>query len=138
MCFLCVVYDQNVFHNPETFDPFRWSKSHKSESDKVDTTKATQADTVSLPLSSSTSETTSASTLDGFLGFSFGPRTCLGHKFAKIEAVAFLTLLLRDWRVEPVLKPGETPVAWRARVLRPHFGMTLSFGEVPVRLVRRK
>jgi len=48
------------------------------------------------------------SVLDAFAGFSFGPRTCLGHKFAKVEAVCFLTLLLRDWRVETALEPGET------------------------------
>ena len=82
----------------------------------------------------------SASALDGFMGFSFGPRTCLGHKFAKIEAVAFLTCLLREWRVEvepSSMLPGETSEEWRARVLKPKFGMALLLKEVPLRFVRR-
>lgn len=79
----------------------------------------------------------SASSLDGFIGFSFGPRTCLGHKFAKVEAVCFLTNLLREWKVEVVLREGETIEGWKERILTPQFGVTLTLGQVPVRLVRR-
>ena len=85
-------------------------------------------------------EPTSASavsSLDGFIGFSFGPRTCLGHKFAKVEAVCFLTNLLREWKVEVVLRDGETIEGWKERILTPQFGVTLTLGQVPVRLVRR-
>ena len=71
------------------------------------------------------------------MGFSWGPRTCLGHKFAKVEAVAFLTMILREWRVEVDLK-GESKESWRERVLAPKFGGALMFGEVPLKLVRRK
>ena len=49
-----------------------------------------------------------------------------------------MTLLMRDWRVEAVMKEGETKQAWRERVLKPGFGQALLIGEVPVRLVRRK
>ena len=78
------------------------------------------------------------SSMDGFIGFSFGARTCLGHKFAKVEAVCFLTNLLREWRVEVILEKGETMEMWKERVLTPKFIFTLSFGEVPMRLVRRE
>ena len=86
-------------------------------------------------------EPTSASavsSLDGFIGFSFGPRTCLGHKFAKVEAVCFLTNLLREWKVEIALKEGETVEEWKERVLVPRFVVTLTLGDVPVKLVRRE
>ena len=76
-------------------------------------------------------------TLEGFLGFSYGPRTCLGHKFAKVEAVAFLTMVLRQWRVDIDLK-GESREAWKRRVFNPSFTVALSLGEVPLKLVRRE
>ena len=92
------------------------------------TNRATEADEVTGNL---------ATTFEGFMGFSWGPRTCLGHKFAKVEAVAFLTMILRDWRVVVDLK-GETTESWRKRVLAPGFGGALLIGKVPLKLVRRK
>lgn len=122
-------YDSNLFPDPESFNPRRWRKSAKVPS-SVPTTQASQADEIA--------GSSPATTLDGFLGFAYGPRTCLGHKFAKIESVAFLTLLLLEWRVEPVMKNGETKQAWRKRILEPSFGEALLIGEVPLKLVRRK
>lgn len=69
--------------------------------------------------------------------FSVGARACIGKKFATIEAVAFLTLLLRDWKVEPLLRGGETKEVWRDRVLDGKVMFTLGVKEVPVRLTRR-
>lgn len=67
-----------------------------------------------------------------------GPRTCLGRKFAAMEAVCFLTFLLRDWHVSPSLRPGETGEQWRARVMGTTFGLTLGVDSVPVTLTRRR
>ncbi|KAH9973813.1 cytochrome P450 [Lactifluus volemus] len=70
--------------------------------------------------------------------FSVGPRTCLGRKFAVVEAVCFLTLLIRDWMVEPIMNPGETGEQWRDRVMQVvDMKMTLSVKALPVRLRRR-
>ncbi|KAF9493449.1 cytochrome P450 [Pleurotus eryngii] len=68
-----------------------------------------------------------ASDSEAFSAFSFGPRTCLGRKFAIVEA----------WWVEPLLRPGETEETWRKRALDARAGMTLYVSDVPVRLVRR-
>ncbi|PBK84229.1 cytochrome P450 [Armillaria gallica] len=43
-----------------------------------------------------------------FFMFGFGPRACVGRKFAQTEAVCFLAHFLRDWKVEVVLEAGET------------------------------
>ncbi|TFK68804.1 cytochrome P450 [Pluteus cervinus] len=67
-----------------------------------------------------------------------GPRACIGRKFATLESVCFLTSLLRDWKVEPVLKLGETMEEWKKRVLDAKFVITLAVKDVPVRFVRRK
>jgi len=76
---------------------------------------------------------------EAFLGFCVGPHACIGRKFSTIEAVAFLTVLLREWRVEPRLRAGETREEWRERVLgRPTLGITMAVREAPVRLVRRE
>lgn len=120
-------YDPQTFAEPESFKPWRWSKTKTAEGES--TAKAEQASEVS--------SSNAATALEGFTGFSFGPRTCLGHKFAKIEAVSFLTHLIKDWKIEPDLRSGETTQDWRKRVLDPGFGMTLMLHKVSVKLVRR-
>ncbi|KAH9973810.1 cytochrome P450 [Lactifluus volemus] len=69
--------------------------------------------------------------------FSVGPRTCIGRKFAVVEAVCFLTLLIRDWMIEPIMNPGETGEQWRDRVMQANVRMTLSVNALPIRLRRR-
>ena len=46
-------------------------------------------------------------------------------------------MLLRDYKVEPVLKKGETTEQWRERILRPNLELTLGVQDVPVTFVRR-
>ncbi|CAK5261847.1 unnamed protein product [Mycena citricolor] len=75
---------------------------------------------------------------DIFSGFSVGPRACLGRKFATVEAICFLSLLIRDWKVSPLLNSDESISQWKARVLDARFGMTLRIADVPVRFERRK
>ncbi|KAJ6472539.1 cytochrome P450 [Mycena sanguinolenta] len=73
-----------------------------------------------------------------FTAFSVGPRACIGRKFAAIEATSFLTLLLRDWKVAPLLRDGETKAAWGARMKDARMGITLSVAaDIPLRLERR-
>jgi cytochrome P450 len=66
-----------------------------------------------------------------------GPRACIGRKFATTEAVCFLTLLLRDFIIIPVMRSGETKEAWQNRVLDARFALTLGVADVPVKFVRR-
>ncbi|KAF9529862.1 cytochrome P450 [Crepidotus variabilis] len=74
---------------------------------------------------------------DAFLAFSIGPRACVGRKFASFEAVAFLTSMLRDFSVYPLLSEGETIGNWKARVLDAKLGITLGVKDVPLKLVKR-
>ncbi|PSR77198.1 cytochrome P450 [Coniella lustricola] len=53
-----------------------------------------------------------------FLGWSEGARDCPGRKFSQVEFVATLAVLFKDWRVEPVLRAGETMRDAQKRVLR--------------------
>ena len=46
-------------------------------------------------------------------------------------------MLLRDWKVEPLLNEGETVDQWKDRVLQASLIFTLSIRDVPVRFVRR-
>jgi hypothetical protein len=66
-----------------------------------------------------------------------GPRTCVGRKFSIVEAVSFLTLLVRDWIIEPVMNPGETGEQWRERVMQADVALTLTVKPLSVRLKRR-
>ncbi|KDQ07348.1 hypothetical protein BOTBODRAFT_167101 [Botryobasidium botryosum FD-172 SS1] len=76
---------------------------------------------------------------DQFVAFGYGPRACAGRKFAMVETVCFLVLLLRDWKIEIVLEKGETPEEWRKRVLVAKVDtITLGVRPAPIRLVRRK
>ncbi|TFK72489.1 cytochrome P450 [Pluteus cervinus] len=74
---------------------------------------------------------------EAFAAFSIGPRACIGRKFATFESVCFLASLLRDWKVEPILKAGETNKEWKERVVDAKLVLTLGVKDVPVRFVRR-
>lgn len=58
-------------------------------------------------------------------------------KFATTEATCFLTLLLREWKVEVVLEDGQTKEEWKTKYLTPTLLTTLTLDEVPLRLVKR-
>ncbi|KAF8333794.1 cytochrome P450 [Amanita rubescens] len=73
-----------------------------------------------------------------FTGFGVGARACIGRKFAVTEAVAFLTMLLRDWQVEPMLKTGESKEEWKARLFQPKIGFALGMQDVPAKFTRRQ
>ncbi|KAJ3973688.1 cytochrome P450 [Lentinula raphanica] len=73
-----------------------------------------------------------------FTAFSLGPRACIGRKFATTEAVCFLSMLLRDWKVMQKLDPGESKEQWKSRVLDAHVGLTLGVRDVPLCFVPRK
>ncbi|KAF9553104.1 cytochrome P450 [Agrocybe pediades] len=75
---------------------------------------------------------------EAFSAFSIGPRACIGRKFATVESVCFLALILRDYKVEPLLNSGETRQQWRDRVLDGKVVLTLGVKDVPVRVTRRK
>ncbi|KAF8997630.1 cytochrome P450, partial [Cyathus striatus] len=49
--------------------------------------------------------------------FGFGPRACVGRKFAHTEAVTFLAHLLYDWELHVDLKDGESVQDYKNRVL---------------------
>ncbi|TFK28631.1 cytochrome P450 [Coprinopsis marcescibilis] len=71
--------------------------------------------------------------------FGVGSRTCIGRQFATTEAVAFLTMFLRDWEVEPLLRSGETVEGWKKRVLEDvNIGLALGIKNSPIKLVRRE
>ncbi|KAF5314662.1 hypothetical protein D9611_007187 [Ephemerocybe angulata] len=75
---------------------------------------------------------------DNFTAFSVGPRECVGRRFATSEAVCFLTLLIRDYKLEPLLQKGETVGQWKERVLDATLFITLGVKDTPIRLVRRE
>ncbi|KIJ60055.1 hypothetical protein HYDPIDRAFT_161547 [Hydnomerulius pinastri MD-312] len=49
--------------------------------------------------------------------FGFGPRSCLGRKFATTEMICLIALFLRDWKVDIVLDEGDTYERYHARLL---------------------
>ncbi|KAJ6631398.1 cytochrome P450 [Mycena sp. CBHHK59/15] len=70
----------------------------------------------------------------------FGPRACIGRKFAQTEATLFLCLLLRDWQLDVVLKDGESKAEYEERVLgnASLVGTAFGVGLVPIKLSRRR
>ncbi|TFK28630.1 cytochrome P450 [Coprinopsis marcescibilis] len=75
---------------------------------------------------------------DAMTAFGAGPRACIGRQFATTEAVALLTMFLRDWKVEPLLSSGETLEGWKERVFDANLRLTLGMKDLPLRLVRRE
>lgn len=43
-----------------------------------------------------------------FIPWADGPRSCVGRKFSQVEFVAVLATLISQYRVRPVLRPGES------------------------------
>ena len=60
----------------------------------------------------------------------------IGRKFATTDSVYLLTLLQRDFKVEPLLRAGETKEQWRDRALDAKIALTLGVVDVPVRFIR--
>jgi len=75
---------------------------------------------------------------EDFTAFSVGPRACLGRKFATTEAVCFLSMLVRDWKVLPKLRANESQEEWKIRVLDAKPSLTLAVADIPLTFVRRK
>ncbi|KAF8135969.1 cytochrome P450, partial [Mycena galopus ATCC 62051] len=73
-----------------------------------------------------------------FTAFSVGPRACIGRRFATVEATCFLALLLRDWKVLPILREGENKETWGARMMQANIVLTLGVHDIPLRFERRK
>ncbi|KAG8884272.1 hypothetical protein FRB98_002545 [Tulasnella sp. 332] len=73
---------------------------------------------------------------DAFLGFSAGPRGCLGRKFAEVEAVLALTLIVRQFRITTDTKkfkelPGESKLDRRNRLMNADVRITLTPEGIP-------
>ncbi|KAF8993184.1 cytochrome P450 [Cyathus striatus] len=71
--------------------------------------------------------------------FGFGPRACVGRKFAHMEAVTFLAHILREWELDIVLIEGESICKYKQRVLGSAGmeGTAFSIGSAPVKLKKR-
>ncbi|KAF8816083.1 cytochrome P450 [Phlegmacium glaucopus] len=72
--------------------------------------------------------------------FGFGPRACIGRKFGIVESLAFLVMLLREWRVDIVLREGETRDDWEQHVIENAGPVGMTFGiavSVNLKLSRR-
>ena len=68
------------------------------------------------------------SSIENFVAFGAGPRMCLGRKFSTVEAVCFLTHVIRDWKVDIKLDKDESAHDWQTRVLQPTIEVTLKNG----------
>jgi cytochrome P450 len=83
------------WENPEAFDPERFSPERIAERPKF----------IYLP-------------------FGAGPRQCIGHQFALIEAQLIVATIAQRYRLH--LVPGHTVDPWPLITLRPRFGMPMT------------
>lgn len=71
--------------------------------------------------------------------FGVGPRSCIGQRFSMAEATCFLILFLRDWKIDVVLKDGETREAYEERFENTagRIGLAFGIGPLDLKLTRR-
>ncbi|KAJ7634851.1 cytochrome P450 [Roridomyces roridus] len=70
---------------------------------------------------------------ESFMAFSVGSRACIGRRFATVEATCLLANMLRDWRVQPLLREGDTAANWEARI-GGKMAVTLGITDMPIQL----
>ncbi|KAG9030926.1 hypothetical protein FRB95_003310 [Tulasnella sp. JGI-2019a] len=80
---------------------------------------------------------------DAFVTFSAGSRACMGRRFAEVEAITIITLIIRRYKVsvDPVRcpdVPGETELQRRDRVLETHLNLTLTPVSLPLVFTKRR
>ncbi|KAF8760869.1 cytochrome P450 [Rhizoctonia solani] len=79
---------------------------------------------------------------DAFLAFSTGPRSCIGRRFAEIEGIVALAMLIERYEIkideEKFLSvPGESALEREARLLKPMQEATIAPIRVPLVFKRR-
>lgn len=99
-----------VFTKPDTFDPDRFKEGREEHKGRP----------------SGLGET--GKSVKNFIGFGGGHHSCRGEQFARVQAKAVLSVMLRDWEIEPV---GPMP--------KPNFAAIVVGPDVgtPIRVRRR-
>ncbi|GAW00627.1 cytochrome P450 [Lentinula edodes] len=71
--------------------------------------------------------------------FGVGPRACIGRKFAQVEALHILSMILTSWKIDILTRPNENRKMYKERVLNDAGQVGTAFGlrSVPLRLIRR-
>ena len=54
-----------------------------------------------------------------------------------MEVVCLLTMLLKEYKVEPLLNKNETKDQWKQRVMSVKVALSLGIRDVPITFVRR-
>ena len=115
-------YDSKLFPEPEEFRPSRW---YTADADILDGM---------APLDKGAA----AATAIPFTSFAIGPRTCVGKKFAIVEATCFLAHLIRDYKIRiGDLREGEAKKMWRERRMQGKMHLTFQPDSIPIVLERR-
>ncbi|KAJ7100647.1 cytochrome P450 [Mycena belliarum] len=72
--------------------------------------------------------------------FGFGARACIGRKFSQIEALCFLALFLRDWKITAPIAAQESRQEYEKRVMGKAglTGLAFGVGPLSLKLERRK
>ncbi|KAK6907665.1 hypothetical protein I203_101663 [Kwoniella mangroviensis CBS 8507] len=78
-----------------------------------------------------------SSSINSFAGFSLGQRQCIGKRFAEVEMVAYISHLIKEYRLFPIEKDGETIHEMKARILKGTEELTLTPGKFAVRFEKR-
>ncbi|WWD05412.1 hypothetical protein V865_003489 [Kwoniella europaea PYCC6329] len=78
-----------------------------------------------------------SSSINNFAGFSLGQRQCIGKRFAEVEMVAYISHLIKEYRLFPIEKDGESVHEMKARILKGTEELTLTPGKFAVRFEKR-
>ncbi|WVW86888.1 hypothetical protein I302_108943 [Kwoniella bestiolae CBS 10118] len=74
-----------------------------------------------------------------FVAFSMGPRQCIGRRFAEVEMICFISIILSKYTIHPVpIHPGETKESMKERMIGSALeDVTMTPGKFSVRFEKR-
>ena len=117
-----VHHDPEIYHSPETYDAFRFSRVREEEEDKSPDKDDSEKHS-SIPSVNYHKSTSLITTSDTFLSFSHGRHACPGRFFVAVSLKMLLAYMVINYEIEPM--ETRPPNKWLGSTCLPPMKATI-------------